>query len=108
MQYTKIFSAVKIQKFTRKIVIFFIFLLKTYMGLTETVLTSTHYVIRGGSNEYPLCMFWLKNKKIRYTPANPSFTIEKWGLRGYSLHGHAFLMYILLNSYRPDGLFYGT
>ena len=30
---------------------------------------------RGGSNEYPQRMFWSKNKKNRYTPANPSFTI---------------------------------
>ena len=29
---------------------------------------------RGGSNEYPQSMFWSKNKKNRYTPANPSFT----------------------------------
>ena len=29
----------------------------------------------GGSNEYPQCMFWSKNKKNRYTPAYPSFTI---------------------------------
>ena len=29
----------------------------------------------GGSNEYPQSMFWSKNKKIRYTPANPSFCI---------------------------------
>ena len=28
---------------------------------------------RGGSNEYPQSMFWIKNKKNRYTPANPSF-----------------------------------
>ena len=26
-------------------------------------------------------MFWSKNKKNRYTPTNPSFTIQKWGLR---------------------------
>ena len=25
---------------------------------------------RGGSNEYPQSMFWNKNKKNRYTPAN--------------------------------------
>ena len=31
---------------------------------------------RGGSNEYSQCMFWIKNKKIRYTPANPSFYIK--------------------------------
>ena len=30
---------------------------------------------RGGSNEYPQCMFWSKNKKNRYTPVYPSFTI---------------------------------
>ena len=30
---------------------------------------------RGGSNEYPHSMFWSKNKKNRYTPAYPSFTI---------------------------------
>ena len=26
---------------------------------------------RGGSNEYPQYMFWSKNKKNRYSPANP-------------------------------------
>ena len=30
---------------------------------------------RGGYYEYPQSMFWSKNKKNRYTPANPSFTI---------------------------------
>ena len=30
---------------------------------------------RGGSNEYPQSMFWSKNKKNRFTPANPSFSI---------------------------------
>ena len=30
---------------------------------------------RGGSNEYPQSMFHSKNKKIMYTPVNPSFTI---------------------------------
>ena len=49
--------------------------------LDEAVLTSTH-----------IFMFWSKNKKNRYTLANPSFAIEKWGLRGYTFHGHVFLM----------------
>ena len=31
--------------------------------------------IIGGSNEYPQSMFWGKNKKRKYTPVNPSFTI---------------------------------
>ena len=30
---------------------------------------------RGGSNEYPQSMFLCRNKKILYTPINPSFTI---------------------------------
>ena len=30
---------------------------------------------RGGSNEYPQYMFLSRNKKIMYTPVNPSFTI---------------------------------
>ena len=29
----------------------------------------------GGSNEYPQSMFSTRNKKIMYTPVNPSFTI---------------------------------
>ena len=30
---------------------------------------------RGGSNEYPQFMSLSRNKKILYTPVNPSFTI---------------------------------
>ena len=30
---------------------------------------------QGSSNEYPLSMFCLENKKNRYTPVNPTFTI---------------------------------
>ena len=30
---------------------------------------------RGGSNEYPQSLFLSRNKKIIYTPANPSFTV---------------------------------
>ena len=30
---------------------------------------------RGGSNVYPQSMFLSRNKKIMYTPVNPSFTI---------------------------------
>ena len=47
---------------------------------------------RGGSNEYPQSMFWSQNRKNRYTPAYPSFSTSKWGLRRYTLHGHVFLM----------------
>ena len=37
-------------------------------------------------------MFWSKNKKNRHTPAYPSFAVSKWGIRGYTIHGHVFLM----------------
>ena len=47
---------------------------------------------QGGPNEYPQSMFRSKNKKNRYTPAYPSFTMQKWGLRGYLVHGHVLLM----------------
>ena len=30
---------------------------------------------QGGSNEYPQSLFWNKNKKNRYTPANSSFSM---------------------------------
>ena len=46
----------------------------------------------GGSNEYPRSMFWAEIRKLMYTPVNPSFTIEKWGLRGSKLYRHVFVM----------------
>ena len=70
MQYTEIFSAVKIENFIRKNVdIFLIFAQNIDCGYT------LEPPRRGGSNEYPQSMFWSKNKKNRYTPANPSFAI---------------------------------
>ena len=42
-----------------------------------------------------LC-FLSRNKKIMYTPVNPSFTIEKWGLRGSTLYRHVFVMWALI------------
>ena len=37
---------------------------------------------RGGSNEYHNLCFGAEIRKIMYTHVNPSFTIQKWGLRG--------------------------
>ena len=38
---------------------------------------------RGGSNEYPQCMFWNKNKKIRYTrDCKPQFYYTRVGYKG--------------------------
>ena len=70
MQYTEIFLAVKIESFQlKKIDNFLIFAQNIDCG----------YMLepprRGGSKEYPQFMFWSKNEKNRYTPANPSFAI---------------------------------
>ena len=37
-------------------------------------------------------MFLAEIRKIMYTPVNPSFTIEKWGLRGTKLYRRVFVM----------------
>ena len=70
MQKTEIFLALKIENFQQKIFdIFLIFAQNIDCGYT------LEPPRRGGSNEYPQSMFWSKNKKNRYTPAYPSFTI---------------------------------
>ena len=90
MIYSIFFFRSKIDNFQRKnFDIFLIFAQNIDCGYTlepprrgEAVLTSTYidcgYTFepprRGGSNEYPQSMFWSKNKKNRYTRANPSFT----------------------------------
>ena len=87
MQYTEIFKVVKNENFhQKKFDIFLIFAQNIDCGYT------LEPPRRGGSNEYPQSMFWSKNKKNRYTPAYPSFTIQKWGSRGYTYHGHVFVM----------------
>ena len=91
MQYTEIFNVVKNENFQWKCFdIFLIFAQNIDCGYT------LEPPRRGGSNEYPQSMFWSKNKKNRYTPAYPSFTIQKWSLRGYTFHGHVFLMLMWL------------
>ena len=39
----------------------------------------------GYTLEYPQSMFWSKNKKKRFTPANPSFAIKKVGFKGVNI-----------------------
>ena len=69
MIYSNFFRS-KIDNFQRKIFdIFLIFAQNIDCGHTLELPR------RGGSNEYPQSMFWSKNKKNRYTPAYPSFTI---------------------------------
>ena len=48
---------------------------------------------RGGYNDYPQSMIRAEIRQIMYTPVNPRFTIEKWGLRGSKLYRHVFVMY---------------
>ena len=38
-------------------------------------------------------MFRAEIRKIMYTPVNPSFTTQKWGLRGSNLYRHVFVMW---------------
>ena len=72
------FLALKIEKFQEKIFdIFLIFAQNIDCGYT------LEPPRRGGSNEYPQSMFWSKNKKNRYSPVNPSFSIMiKVGFKG--------------------------
>ena len=44
-----------------------------------------------GSNEYPQSVI-SRNKKIMYTSENPSFTLQKWCLKGAKLYRHVFVM----------------
>ena len=70
IQYKEIFKVVKNENFPLKnFDIFLIFAQNIDCGYT------LEPPRRGGSNEYPQSMFWSKNKKNKYTPVNPSFTI---------------------------------
>ena len=70
MQYAVIFfSALQIGKFIGKNYIFNIFAQNIDCGY------ELEPPRRDGSNEYPQSMFWIKNKKNRHTPVNPSFSI---------------------------------
>ena len=75
MKYTEIFEAIKMEYFHlinfEKFICF-----KHRLWVTE----------RGISNEYPQSIFKCKNKKM-YTPVHPF-----WGIMGYTLHGHIFMV----------------
>ena len=53
-----------------------------------------HKIDRGYTLEPPP-RFWIKNKKNRYTPVNPSFYYINVGFKGYTLQGHVFMMLAL-------------
>ena len=80
MQYTEIFKVVKNENFQWKCFdIFNMFVQNIDCGYT---LEPPH---RGGSNEYPQSMFWIKNKKI------PQFCYIKMGFE-WVQGGNVFLM----------------
>ena len=74
MRYTEILKAVKNENFQWK----FLDILLIFIDCVNTLEPPR----RDGSNEYPQSMFWNKNKKNRYTPANPSFFLYKIGVQG--------------------------
>ena len=70
MQYTDYFLVVKSENFHKTV--FDIFLIFAQNIDCEYTLELPR---QGSSNEYPQSIFWSKNKRNRYTPVNPSFTI---------------------------------
>ena len=90
MQYTAIFHGCKNDNFQMKIFdIFLIFAQNIDCGYT------LEPPQRGGSNEYPLSMFWSKNKKKYVYPSKPHFFYIKVGCKG---------VFITWTCY-PDGKF---
>ena len=52
---------------------------------------------QGGCNEYPQCMCLIKNKKIRYAQANPSFFLFEEALRvTCQLHWNCFSILVAI------------
>ena len=73
MQYTDIFSAVKIEKFIEKNLILLI------CSHNIDCWYTLEPARQGGSNQYPQSMFWIKDNINSYTPEYPSFTTSNWG-----------------------------
>ena len=88
MQYTEIFSAVKIENFIRKnFDIFNIFAQNIDCGYT------LEPPRRGGSNEYHNLCFGAKIRKIGI-PLQTPVLLYKSGVKGrYTSHGHVFVMF---------------
>ena len=62
------------QKLKKSLEIFFFYILNIFAQNIDCGYT-LEPPRRGGSNEYPQYMFWIKSKRNRYAPAYPSFTI---------------------------------
>ena len=89
-KYTENFTTKK-WKFSDKKILYFTYFWSKHRlwvlvrTVSKAVLTSTHN----------LC-FWAEIRKIMYTPVNPSFTIQKWGLRRSKLYRHVFVMFVIM------------
>ena len=44
---------------------------------------------------YTQSMFYSKKKEEKCTPVNPGFTLQKWDVKGYELHGCVTIMFNL-------------
>ena len=68
-------------------------------SLDEAILTSTTiYVFRGGSNEYPQSIFLSKNKDNNVYPCKPQFYYIKVGLRGSKLYRYMYVFMMVYSS----------
>ena len=85
MQYTDFSDQYKLKIFIKFFLIFFLFLLKTECGYMSVRTASP----RRFSNEYPHSLFWIKNKKNRYTSANSIF---------FCIHTYNVIVYIIRNT----------
>ena len=86
VQYNENVLLVKLKKVFGKILIFFLIFAQNIDG-GHTLEPPR----RGGSNEYPQSMFLSKNKK-KSIPPRTQFCYIKVEFKGYTLHGHVFVV----------------
>ena len=86
MKYTAIFQGCKTDKFQMKKCDIFSYFCSKHRSWV--------HVRTASLLEPPQSMFWNKNKQIMYTPVNPSFTIQKWGVRGIRYTVLLFAMFL--------------
>ena len=80
---------------TRQCNIYIFLKLSKLKIFSRNVLTFFLFLLQNIDCGYPHSMFWSKNKKHRNNLAYPSFTILKWGSRGYTLHGQYMMVLVL-------------
>ena len=91
-KYTENFTTKKWTFSDKKILTFFILLLKNI-----DCVYSLEPPQWGGSNKYPQSMFLSRNKKKNVYPCTPQFYCIKVGLRVSTLYRHVFMMLLVLD-----------